>query len=188
MRTLRCRHRGEMPDSGLIAVDVGPRWHPRRDCIDLPVEEVVRAVVGAGVSQLRHGFGLDLADPFPREIEVLSDLFECPGRGLIEPKAEPNDRRFSLIEWSQEAGDLIGEQGVGCVVKRRDRVDIRHKVSEIAVALVTEGLRERERLRSPTQRLDELLSRQVGLVRQFVQVSVGARASARARSGTSGSV
>jgi len=48
------------------------------------------------VAQLRHGPGLDLADPLPGEVEVLADLFERPRLAAIEAEAETKDLALAL--------------------------------------------------------------------------------------------
>ena len=49
------------------------------------------------MAQLRHGPGLDLADPLPGQVEMLPDLFEGTGLTSIEPEAQPENFPLSCF-------------------------------------------------------------------------------------------
>ena len=61
-------------------------------------QQVAGADVSAWVTQLRHGTGLDLADPFPGQVEVVTDLLEGAGLAPVEPVAQTDDHLLPLVE------------------------------------------------------------------------------------------
>ena len=110
------------------------------DCIDLPVEQVVGPIFDTGVPELRHGLGLDLTDAFPGEVEVPADLLQGPRRNLVEPKSQPDDRGFALVQRREEAVEISSPGGTRRRSQRRNRIGIRNQITEVAVALVAERL------------------------------------------------
>src|SRR4029077_10551469 len=73
-------------------------------------EEVARARVARRVAQLRHRPCLDLADPLTGEVEVLAHLFEGAGLAAVEAEAQLQDLALALVERSEQASDLFGQQ------------------------------------------------------------------------------
>jgi hypothetical protein len=70
---------------------------------DLDGQEVAGAGVAAGVAQLGHGAGFDLADALAGEVEVLTDLFEGAGLAAVEAEAEAQDLALALVEGAETA-------------------------------------------------------------------------------------
>ena len=48
----------------------------------------------AGVAELAQGLGLDLAHSFPGDMELLAQLFQCPGPAIFQPEPQGNDPLF----------------------------------------------------------------------------------------------
>lgn len=93
------------PDGSVWVVQLFAQYSPGSDA-----EEVAGAGVAAGVTQLRHGAGLDLADALTGEVEVLADLFESARFTTVETEAKLQDLALTLIEWAEQTGDLVGQQ------------------------------------------------------------------------------
>ncbi len=61
-------------------------------------EQVARPGVRGGVAKLRHRPGLDLANPLPGEVEVLTNLLERPRLAPVQSEAQPQDLALTLVE------------------------------------------------------------------------------------------
>src|SRR5581483_12191075 len=85
---------------------------------DLDGQEVAGAGVAAGVAQLGHGAGFDLADALAGEIEVLTDLFEGAGLAAVEAEAEAQDLALALVKRTEQPADLVGQQRRGRHLER----------------------------------------------------------------------
>ena len=70
-------------------------------------EQVAGTRVAGGMAQLAHRPGLDLADPFPCEVEVLADLLERPRFTPVETEAQLEDLPLPLVERGQQPRDLL---------------------------------------------------------------------------------
>ncbi len=53
------------------------------------------------MTEFRHGLRLDLADAFPRDVEVLSEFFERLGFVTSEAEAQDKDVALALMERGQ---------------------------------------------------------------------------------------
>ena len=73
-------------------------------------EQVACAGIGRGMSKLRHRPGLNLANSFTSEIEVLTDLFEGARFATIKAEAQLENLAFAFVERSQETIDLVRQQ------------------------------------------------------------------------------
>jgi hypothetical protein len=71
-------------------------------------ELVAHGDVERGVTQFRHRFGLDLADPLSGELEVDAHLFEGAGLPAVEAETQRQDLALTGRERRQEFGDLPG--------------------------------------------------------------------------------
>src|SRR5271165_495701 len=117
-----------------------PRWYPSDR------QQVTGAGVRGRVTQLGHGPGLDLTDPLPGQVEVLADLLEGPGLAPVEPEAQAQDLALALVERREEAPDLVGQQGDGGHLERRLGRPVLDDVAQLGVAVLAQGLGQRERL------------------------------------------
>src|SRR5664280_752651 len=61
-------------------------------------QEVAGAGVRGRMPELRHGPGLDLADPLAGQVEVLADLLERAGLAPIEAEAQTQDLPLAFVE------------------------------------------------------------------------------------------
>src|SRR5689334_23335441 len=130
-------------------------------------EQLARADVGRRVAKLRHRTGLDLADPLTGEAEVLGHFLERALAATVETEAKRQDRALALVEHGEDLGDLVRQQARGRVLERSDRVAVLDEVAELGVAVVTDGLVERDGVDRVTEHLDDLLERQLGFARQL---------------------
>ena len=92
------------------------------------------------MSKFRHGPSFDLADALAREIEVFADLFEGARLAAVEAKAQLQDLALTLVEWSKEAVDFVGQQR-GCgSLERRFGTTILDHVAEFGITVLTKRL------------------------------------------------
>ncbi len=124
------------------AYDAGGRRAPA----DLDGEQVAGAGVARGVAQLRHGPGLDLTDPLTGQVEVLTDLFERAGLAPIETEAQLQDLALTLVERAEQPGDLLGQQRRRRDLEGRFGRAVLDDVAELGVAVLAQGLGQRQRL------------------------------------------
>ena len=92
------------------------------------------------MTQLRHGSGLNLADPFARETKARSDFFERTGLAATDTEPEPDDLALTVVEDGQHLGHLARKQGRCRRFERRHCTMILHQVAQFGVAFVTDGL------------------------------------------------
>src|SRR5579872_2920672 len=103
-------------------------------------EQLVEVSAGRGMAQLRHGAGLDLADPLAGETEADADLLEGARFAAVEAKPEPDDLPFPLIEADQHLRHFTGQQG-GCGgLERGHGPSVFEHVAELGVGVVPEWL------------------------------------------------
>ena len=69
------------------------------------------------MAELRHGPGFDLTNSFPRQIEVLTHLFERSGLTPVESEAKTQDLAFAVVERRQQPTDLIGSSATAAASK-----------------------------------------------------------------------
>ena len=62
------------------------------------------------MTQLAHGASFNLSDALTREVEVFADLFERARLAPVETEAQLENFTLALIERSEQASDLLGEQ------------------------------------------------------------------------------
>ncbi len=134
---------------------------------DLPVAG--GADVGRGVAQLRHRAGLDLTDALTGEAEVLGHFLERALATTVEPEPQAEDGALALVEHLEDLGDLAGQQRHRRRVERGRGVAVLDEVAELGVAVVADGLVERDRVDGVTEHLDDLVERQLGLAGQLGQ-------------------
>lgn len=68
--------------------------------------------------KLGHCPSLDLTNALTSEIEVFTDLFERAGLATVKTEAQLENLSFTLVEWTQQAVDLFGEQRGSCYFER----------------------------------------------------------------------
>src|SRR5436309_15473309 len=81
-------------------------------------EQLVGVEAGRGMAQLRHGPGLDLADPLGREVDVGADLVERTGLAPVQAEAQTQDLLLPARELGQHLLDLATHEGGGGLVER----------------------------------------------------------------------
>src|SRR5204863_186006 len=84
--------------------------------------------------QLRHRPGLDLADALTGEVEVLADLLEGAGLAAVESETQLEDLALAVVERSEQARDLVGQQGRGRHLERRLGPTVLDHLAQPAVA------------------------------------------------------
>src|SRR3954452_13658160 len=110
------------------------------------VQVVAQHLRAAGVAQLRHGLRLDLADPLTGDPVDLADLVEGAGLPVGQTEPQPDDAGLALRQRLQHAGQLVLHEREAHRVDRDDRLGVLDEVTELAVALVADGLVEADRL------------------------------------------
>ena len=62
------------------------------------------------VTHFPQRFGLDLADAFAGDFELFADLFERARLAPVETETQLENFALALVEGSEQARDLFGEQ------------------------------------------------------------------------------
>ena len=109
------------------------------------------------MAQLRHRLRLDLADALPGHAVDLADLVERARLAVGEAEPEPDHAGLPLGERLQHLLELVLQQRERDRVDRDDRLGVFDEVTELAVALVADGLVERDRLPGVLLDLQHLL-------------------------------
>src|SRR3954463_10438039 len=141
----------------------------------LLVQVVAQDLGPAGVAQLRHRLGLDLPDPFAGDPVDLADLVEGPRLAVGEAEPQPDDTGLPLRQRLQDAGQLVLHQREAHRVDRDDRLGVLDEVTELAVALVADGLVEADRLPGVLLDLQHLVRGDVHLLGQLLRGGLAAQ-------------
>ena len=72
-------------------------WQPFARLHALSGEQVLSVAVECGVAQLGERSCFELAYPFPRQLEMDTNLVQGPGLTAVEPEAQLKDRPFALV-------------------------------------------------------------------------------------------
>ncbi len=122
-------------------------------------EEVAGPTLNRRVAKLRHGPGLDLADPLPGQMEHLADLVEGAGLAPVQAEAQPEDLPLPLVQAVQHFRDLIAQQRHRSGIEWRDGGLVCHQVTQLGVAVLAERLGQRDRLGRMAQDVGNPLAR-----------------------------
>ncbi len=128
------------------------------------VQVIAQDLRPAGVTQLRHGLRLDLADALTRHAVDLADLVEGAGLPVGEAETQSDDARLTLRQRLEDRLQLILEKGERDRVDGHDGLGVLDEVTELTVALVADGLVERDGLPGVLLDLQHLLRGDVHLL------------------------
>ncbi len=87
---------------------------------------------------------------------MFADFFERAGFAAVEAEAELEDLAFALVEWTEEAVDLVGEQRSGGDFEGRFGAAVFDDVAEFSIAVFAKRLAERERFGREAQCFGDL--------------------------------
>ena len=110
----------------------------------LVVEVVPQRLGACGVTELTECFHLNLSDPLARYPVNLADLIKGARFTVGQSKAQSDDACFTLGECGQHGVEVLAEQRKSRLVKRDNGLGVRDEVAELAVALRTKRLVQRQ--------------------------------------------
>ncbi len=119
-------------------------------------EQVLRAGVGARVTQLRHGTRLDLADALPVRLKCSPTSSRVRGSPRSRPKRRRRISRSRSSSGESSRADLVGQQRDGGSVEGRLGATVLDHVAQLGVAVLAQRRRQRERVGREPQRLGDL--------------------------------
>ena len=126
------------------------------------------------MAKLGEGFGLDLPDPFTRQREVSTDLFEGVIRLFADAKPHPQDFLLTLCQSREDALSVFRQIHVDGLVTGRRRVIIFEKILKTRVFLVTHWGFKTDRCSRKFQRSTNVFDRNI----EFFSYFFGSRFSA----------
>jgi hypothetical protein len=91
------------------------------------------------VAQLGESLAFDLADALPGEVQGVTDLFEGARVAPVEPVAEAKDLALPGVQGLEQLFDLFAEEPSGDDLERRCGTEVGHDVTEVSVAIGTNG-------------------------------------------------
>ena len=91
------------------------------------------------MAQLAQRLGLDLADAFARDVELLADLLERAGTAVLDAEAELEDLLLARGEGGEHVHELLLQQRERRGLTRLARALIGNEVAEMAVLLLADG-------------------------------------------------
>src|SRR5262249_27776687 len=122
------------------------------------------------VTQLRHRLALDLADPFPTQTERPSDLVEGARPSVVEPVPQPDYLLLAGLQRGEHVVDLVTNPPDGHRVRSDRCIGVFDEVTELALAIVADGLVDADQVAGVTGELSD----PAGLHVQFLaQLLVG---------------
>ena len=135
----------------------------------LAVEEAAQLPRPARVLQLAQRLGLDLADAFAGDAELLADLFQGVVGVHADAEAHAQDALLARRQRRQHAGGGLAQVRLDGRVDRQDGVLVLDEVAQVAVFLVADRRLEADRLLGDLQDLADLLQRHGQLFGQFLR-------------------
>ena len=109
--------------------------------------------------ELAQRLGLDLADAFTRDRELLADFFQRVIGVHADAEAHAQHTLFSRGEAGQHPRRGLAQVGMDCRIERLDGVLVLDEVAEMAVFLVADRRFEGDRLLGDLHHLADLLQR-----------------------------
>lgn len=161
---------------GAVVADVkrltlSPRWRLWLVLMSLcRLGQVVAQGVGAGgVAQLGQGGGFDLSDAFSGDSIDPGDVIDGAGLAVGEAEPEPDNAGLAFGQGGQHRVQLVLEQGEADGVGGDHGLGVFDEVAEWVVALVAEGLVQRDRFAGMVLQLPHRCRGEVHLVGQFLR-------------------
>ena len=85
------------------------------------------------MAELAQGLGLDLAHSFPGDMELLAQLFQCPGPAIFQPEPQGNDPLFPGRQALEHIHQLPPQQLPPGLVHRDARLLVLDKILQMGV-------------------------------------------------------
>ena len=123
------------------------------------VEEAAHLPAAARVLQLPQRLGLDLADAFAGDAELLADFLQRVVGVHADAEAHAQHALLARGQAGEDAGDGFLEVGLDRGVDRDHRVLVLDEVAQVAVFLVADRGLEADRLLGDLHHLADLLER-----------------------------
>src|SRR5207249_9827228 len=98
-------------------------------------------------------------DALTGEVEVLADLLEGAGLAAVESETQLEDLALAVVERSEQARDLVGQQGGGRHLERRLGRAVLDNIAQLGVAVLAQRLRPPQRLGPEPESLGDLVLR-----------------------------
>src|SRR5258708_9055081 len=112
-------------------------WRQNREASD----EILAQHLGAtGVAELGERLGLDLADPFPGNAELPTDLFQRPRMAVGQAEPHLDNPPLPHAQYVQDLVQLVLQHYESGSFHRHDRVGVFAEVAEIGVLLADRRL------------------------------------------------
>ena len=96
--------------------------------------------------QLAQRLGLDLADAFARNVELLADLLEGMRLAVLKAEAHTQDLLLTRREGGEDILELLTQKRVGCLLGRLRSVIILNEVAEMTVLFFADRRLKGDRL------------------------------------------
>ena len=112
------------------------------------VQKVAQLLASGRMAQLAQGLGLDLADAFARDVELLADLLERVRLAVGQTEAHPQHLLLARGQRGQNLLKLLAQQRVGRFLRRLRGLVVLNEVAQMAVLLLTDRRFEGNRLYS----------------------------------------
>ena len=110
------------------------------------VQKVAQLLASGRMAQLAQGLGLDLADAFARDVELLADLLKRVRLAVGQTEAHPQHLLLARGQRGQDLLKLLAQQRVGRFLRRLRGLVVLNEVAQMAVLLLTDRRFEGNRL------------------------------------------
>ena len=117
------------------------------------VEEIPKFLAAGGVTELPQGFGFDLANSLPGDVELLADLLQGVGLAIGEAEAHPQDLLLPGGQGGEHLLQLFPQKGIAGGLGGLGRLLVLDKVAQMAVLLLADRGLQRDRLLGDFQNL-----------------------------------
>src|SRR5215213_1870156 len=133
-------------------------WRGLRACSNANLLEVVLELAAAGgVAELAERLGLDLADPFAGDVELLADFLEGPRAPVLEAEAQLEHPSLAACQRVQNALHLLLQELVRSGLRGSEGSTVLDEVAEVGVLLLADRRLEGNRLLRDLDDLADLL-------------------------------
>ena len=109
------------------------------------VQKVAQLLASGRMAQLAQGLGLDLADAFARDVELLADLLERVRLAVGQTEAHPQHLLLARGQRGQNLLKLLTQQRVGRFLRRLRGFVVLNEIAQMAVLFLADRRLQRHR-------------------------------------------
>src|SRR5262245_1314579 len=133
------------------------------------IQKAHQLLAAAGLLELHHGFGFDLADAFPRDLEDVSDFFQRVAVAVAQAVPQLDDLPLAVTEGLEHLVDAVSQHLLRRAGSRALGGAVGKEVAKVAVLTVADGPIETDRITAHRQNAAGFIDRRSRLAGGFFE-------------------